>query len=310
MAEDEKTKQQKTEEVQATSEEKEQSTEASEEQSSTAETEQVSSTESETTEKVEDAEEDVSDAKNIKKRYTKDKESDTFDVTSWKPKTDLGKRIKAGEITNINQIFTEGKRILEPEIVDVLLPNIDSDLLLVGQAKGKFGGGQRRIFRQTQKKTKEGNKPSFATFAAVGNHDGYVGIGYGKSRETVPAREKSIYQAKLNLIKIRRGSGSWEDESGASNSIPFAVEGKCGSSKIRLMPAPKGTGLCVEKECAKILSLAGIQDIWSTTTGQTKTKVNLILACFEALKKLMKYKTRPLDEESNVITEGAQVKNE
>jgi small subunit ribosomal protein S5 len=307
MAEDEKTKQQKTEETQATSEQEEQTTEASEEQSSTTETE---SSTTESTEKVEDAEEDVKDAKDIKKRHKKDTESDAFDVTSWKPKTDLGKRVKAGDITNINQIFTEGKRILEPAIVDVLLPNIESDLLLIGQAKGKFGGGQRRIFRQTQKKTKEGNKPSFATFAAVGNRDGYVGIGYGKSRETVPAREKSIYQAKLNLIKIRRGSGSWEDESGASNSIPFAVEGKCGSSKIRLMPAPKGTGLCVEKECAKILSLAGIEDIWSTTTGQTKTKINLILACFDALKKLMKYNTRPMDEESNLIIEGAQVKDE
>ena len=81
------------------------------------------------------------------------------------------------------------------EIVDILLPNLETDLLLIGQSKGKFGGGQRRVFRQTQKKTREGNKPKFSTIAIAGNKDGYVGIGYGKSKETVPAREKAFRSA-------------------------------------------------------------------------------------------------------------------
>ncbi len=52
--------------------------------------------------------------------------------------------------------------------------------------------GSRRVFRQTQKKTKEGNKPKFSTYAVVGNKDGYVGLGFGKAKETVPAREKAV----------------------------------------------------------------------------------------------------------------------
>jgi small subunit ribosomal protein S5 len=206
---------------------------------------------------------------------------------SWNPKTEIGKKVKSGEIKDINEILDNGLPILESEIVDILVPNLETELLLIGQSKGKFGGGQKRVFKQTQKKTREGNKPRFATIAVVGNRNGLVGIGYGKSRETVPSREKAFRRAKLNIIKIRRGCGSWQCGCGTHHSIPFRVEGKVGSVEIQLLSAPKGTGLCVEKECAKILELAGIKDVWSKTEGMTKTKSNLIYACFEALKKLM-----------------------
>jgi small subunit ribosomal protein S5 len=207
-------------------------------------------------------------------------------IETWQPKTDLGRRVKNKEITNVDEILDKGGMILEEQIVDILLPGIESDLLMIGQSKGKFGGGQRRIFRQTQKKTMEGNKPKFSTLAVIGDKNGHVGIGYGKSKETVPAREKAIKQAKLNIFKIRRGSGSWESDSHLPHSIPFKVEGRCGSVRIILMPAPRGKGLCVEKECAKVLTLAGISDIWSQTFGQTKNKMNLIIALERALKKL------------------------
>ncbi|MGV8162937.1 MAG: 30S ribosomal protein S5 [Candidatus Nanoarchaeia archaeon] len=225
------------------------------------------------------------------------------EVKNWTPKTDLGRKVRTKEIQNIDEILDNGMTILEPEIIDSLL-QLESELLLIGQAKGKFGGGQRRVFRQTQKKTREGNKPKFTTLAVVGNKDGYIGIGLGKSKETVPAREKALKTAKLNLFKIARGSGSWQSNSKEPNSIPFAVEGKCGSVKIKLMPAPKGTGLCVEKECAKILALAGIKDVWSKTQGQTKNKINLVKACESALKKLVQTKIRPQDKEVLSLQEG------
>ena len=213
-----------------------------------------------------------------------------FDKEGWKPMTSLGKRVKNGEIVNIEQILDKRDKILEHQIVDILLPNLSTDLLLIGQSKGKFGGGAKRVFKQTQKKTQEGNKPKFATSAIVGNEDGYIGIGYGKSKETVPAREKAIRNAKLNIIKIRRGCGSWQCGCKEPHTIPFAVEGKCGSVIIKLVPAPRGTGLCVEGECQKMLKLAGIKDVWSKTLGQTKTKTNLVNACFTALKRLMEVK--------------------
>ena len=196
-------------------------------------------------------------------------------------------------------------KILEPEITDTLLPNLTTELLMVGQSKGKFGGGQKRVFKQTQKKTQEGNKPKFGTFAVVGNEDGYVGVGYGKSKETVPAREKAIRQAKLNVIKIRRGCGNWRCGCGDSHTVPFKVRGKYGSVEIMLIPAPKGTGLKVEKECQKILKLAGIKDAWSRTEGQTRSKLNLLYACFEALKNLMQFKLSQKNEENLSIIEGS-----
>ncbi len=244
------------------------------------------------------------------KKGKKEREKKKFDVDAWKPKSSLGKKVKSGEIKDINEIIDKGEKILEPEIVDVLIPDLTQDLLLIGQSKGKFGGGQRRIFRQTQKKTREGNKPHFATTAVIGNGNGYVGIGYGKSKETVPAREKAIRNAKLNIIKIKRGCGSWQCGCKEPHTIPYTVTGKVGSSIIKLMPAPKGTGLAVEKECAKILKMAGIKDIWSKTYGNSRTKINLIAACVLALKKLSDIKIKPDDIENLGIVEGKIKKKE
>jgi|TARA_B100001964_G_scaffold213332_1_gene250143 small subunit ribosomal protein S5 len=228
----------------------------------------------------------------------------TFDKESWKPKTSLGMKVKTGKIDDIDYILDNKLKILEHEIVDILMPNLTTDLLLVGQSKGKFGGGQRRVFRQTQKKTREGNKPKFGTFAIVGNSDGYVGIGYGKSKETVPAREKATRNAKQNIIQVLRGCGSWQCGCKQPHSVPFAVEGKYGSVKIKLIPAPRGTGLCIEGECGKILKIAGITDVWSHTSGQTRTKTNLIYACFDALKKLMEIKLQQANDENLGVVEG------
>ena len=174
----------------------------------------------------------------------------------------------------------------------------------IGQSKGKFGGGKRRAWRQTQRKTKEGNVPTFSALAVVGDENGHVGIGTGKSKETLPARDKATRNAKLNIFKIRRGCGSWECGCKTPHSIPFEVSGKCGSVKIKLMPAPKGKGLCIEPECAKILKLAGIKDVWSKTFGQTRVKTNLVKACIAALKELMKVKVNQNKYAALGIAEG------
>lgn len=232
-----------------------------------------------------------------------------FDPSSWTPKTELGRLVKSGEIKHIDEILGSGKRMLEPEIVDTLMKT-ESELLLIGQAKGKFGGGQRRVFRQTQKKTREGNKPKFATFAIVGDKNGHVGVGYGKSKETVPAREKSFAQAKLNMMVIRRGTGSWEDQSTEPHSIPFAVEGSCGSYTIKLMPAPKGKGLICDKEVAKILDMAGIKNVWSKSFGQKKNKINVIKATMQALKRLSQMSIQESHISQFAISEGSVTKKQ
>lgn len=205
-------------------------------------------------------------------------------LDSWVPKTQIGKEVKSGKEKDIDKILISRKRILEPEIVDILL-RVESDLLLIGQAKGKFGGGKRRAWRQTQKKTMEGNVLTFSAMAVVGDKNGHVGLGYGKAKETLPAREKAIRSAKLNIIKINRGCAHFDCACSELHTVPHAVEGKCGSVRVTLLPAPQGTGLVIGDECKKILRLAGIRDIYSKTDGQIRTTFNFAKACIEALKK-------------------------
>src|SRR4030042_1561650 len=87
-------------------------------------------------------------------------------LSSWKPKTKLGKEVQDGKIKDIDKILESGQKIMEEQIVDCLL-TLKSDLISIGQSKGKFGGGKRRAWRQTQRKTKEGNIPTFSTLAVI-----------------------------------------------------------------------------------------------------------------------------------------------
>ena len=233
------------------------------------------------------------------------REDNMSNLEEWVPKTKLGKMVKSGEVTSIEQIIDNNLKIKEPQITETLIPNLSVDLLDVGQAKGKFGGGQRRPFRVTQKTTRDGKKPKFLCFAIIGNHDGIIGYDKGSSNETVPARNKSIANSKKNLFKIKRGCGSWECGCGKPHSIPFEVTGKCSSAIITLFPAPKGLGLCVNDECKKILKMAGITDIWSKTSGQTRSRLNLVKACLNALKKLSKVHLNEKYAQNVKIVEGA-----
>lgn len=206
-----------------------------------------------------------------------------IDFGKFTPKTDLGKKVKSGEITSIKQVFEQGYKIREAEVVDKLLPGLKSDFILIGQSHGKFGGGKRRLIKQTQKKTAEGNKPVFTALAVIGNGDGYFGVGRGTAKESIPAKEKALREAKTNLIQVPRGCGSWKCGCGEPHSLPFKVEGKSGSVWVKLMPAPKGAGLVTEDEVKKILSAAGYKDVWSKSIGQTRKKINFINAVINAL---------------------------
>lgn len=207
-------------------------------------------------------------------------------LESWVPKTLLGKEVRTGKIKNIDEIFERGRKILEPEIIDILIPNLIKDVLFIGQSKGKFGGGKRRAFRQTQKVSKEGTSLTFGVMAVVGDGNGHVGIGYGRASETLPAKEKALRKAKLNLIKIPRGCASYDCSCNDPHSIPISVEGKCSSVRIKLIPAPQGTGLVVSDEIKKIMKAAGIKDIYSKSSGKVRTTFNTAKACMKALNKL------------------------
>jgi len=209
---------------------------------------------------------------------------------AWTPKTQLGRDVLAGRIKSIDEILESGKRILEPEIVDYLLPGLKEELILIGGRTGKGGGAQRIPIRITARVTKSGRRFRMSAFMVVGNEDGYVGIGKGVSVDARRAVEKARRKAKMNIIKVWRGCGSWECGCGTPHSIPFKTEGKCGSVRVVLMPAPKGVGLVADDESKKILRLAGIKDVWTKTFGNTSTHINLITAVYNALKNLYKHK--------------------
>jgi ribosomal protein S5(archaeal type)/S2(eukaryote cytosolic type) len=225
---------------------------------------------------------------NATKRFRKDRPTN-FDeerrekLGSWVPKTRLGKLVKEGMIKDIDEAIVKYK-ILESEVVDSLI-NVESDLLSIGQSKGKFGGGKRRVWKQTQRKTAEGNVSTFSCMAVIGDKNGHVGLGFEKAKETLPAREKAIRNAKLGVIKVIRGCGSFDCSCSELHSVPFKVEGKCGSVRVILFPAPQGTGLVVGNEGKKILKLVGIKDVYSKTFGQTRSTINLARAYIDALNK-------------------------
>ena len=231
--------------------------------------------------------EDLKELAEIKKEPEVKKkpwERDRGPPLAWEPKTKLGEEVKSGKIKNIDEILKSGRKILEAQISDHLL-TLKSDLIFIGQSKGKFGGGKRRAWRQTQRKTEEGNVPTFSAMAVVGDENGHVGYGYGNSMETLPARDKALRKAKLNIIKVQRGCSGFDCDCPELHTVPFKVTGKSGSVRITLIPAPQGTGLVVASELKKVLKLAGIKDVYSKTFGKVRTTFNTIKACFDALEK-------------------------
>jgi len=191
-------------------------------------------------------------------------------VEEWVPRTKLGRLIQEGKITSIEEIFMEGYRIREPEIVDILLPDLEEEVININLV---------------QKQTDAGEQSRFKAIVAIGNRNGYVGLGSGKARQVRTAIEKAALDARLNITPVRRGCGSWECGCGKPHSLPFQVKGKCGSVEVVLIPGPRGLGLVASEIAKIILSLAGIKDCWTRSYGSTRTVPSFAYAVFDALKK-------------------------
>ena len=194
----------------------------------------------------------------------------TFREEEWKPRTKLGKMILEGRVSSIEEVFTEGLKIREPRIVDVLIPDLQEEVININLV---------------QKQTDAGEKSRFKAIVAVGNRDGYVGLGSGKAQQVRTAIEKAAMDARLKITLVRRGCGSWECACGKPHSLPFEARGKCGGVEIALIPGPRGLGV-VASEVAKItLGLAGVKDCWTRSYGSTRTVPSFAYAVFDALRK-------------------------
>jgi len=186
----------------------------------------------------------------------------------WNPITKLGKLVRSGQIKTMSDVLKSGLPLREPEVVDVLIPEINDEVIDVNMV---------------QRMTDSGRRVKFVISVAVGNNDGFVGFGQAKGKEVGISIRKAIQNAKLNMIEIRRGCGSWECGCKKPHTVPFAVKGKSGSVEVTLKPAPQGIGLATGNVAKKILTLAGVQDCWTFTKGKTKTTVNYAKAVFNAL---------------------------
>lgn len=186
----------------------------------------------------------------------------------WIPQTRLGKLVKEGQVTTMSEALASGLPIREFQIVDALLPEIRDEVLDINMVQRMTDSGRRVKFRAT---------------VIVGNGDGFIGIGEGKDVQVGVAIRKAIDTAKMNIVAIKRGCGSWECGCGQGHTVPFEVDGKAGSVEVKLMPAPRGLGLASGGTAKKVLEIAGIKDVWTKVSGETRTTINFAKATFDAL---------------------------
>ncbi|MHB8371489.1 MAG: 30S ribosomal protein S5 [Thermoplasmataceae archaeon] len=209
---------------------------------------------------------------------------------TWVPKTELGKKVASGQIKSMSEALRSKLPLREYQIVDFLMPDIKDEVIYIERA---------------QRMTDSGRRMNYSITAIVGNEDGFIGLGRGKAKEAAPAIRKAINDAKLNLIEIKRGCGSWECGCGRAHTLPFVVEGKSGSVTVKLKPSPQGVGRAVGDVAKSILKMAGIEDSWGFAKGHTKTTVNYASATFFALLETVKVKINPSTKLSTPIYVGS-----
>ncbi len=196
----------------------------------------------------------------------------------WIPTTKLGKMVADEKITTIEDALASGLPLREHGIVDMLVPDMRDEILDINMV---------------QRMTDSGRRVKFRVIVAIGNENGFVGVGQARDAQVGPSIRKAINDAKLNLIKINRGCGSWECDCGEEHSILFEVTGNSGSVGVTLKPAPMGLGLACGETAKKVLELGGVKDVWATSRGRTRTTMNFAKATFDALKMTTTMKLPP-----------------
>merc|ERR1711988_1778007 len=140
--------------------------------------------------------------------------------------------------------------------------------------------------------TKAGQRTRFKAVVATGDGAGHVGIGIKCAKEVQIAIKGALVDAKINLVPVRRGY--WGSKIGAPHTVPIKIKGKCGSCNVRMIPAPRGTGRVAALVSKKILEFAVVDDVYTSCTGQTRTRENFCRAVFECLKKSYAFLTPDL----------------
>ena len=125
------------------------------------------------------------------------------------------------------------------------------------------------------KVVKGGRRFRFTALIVVGNRNGLVGFGFGKSKEVPDAIKKAVDDAFKNIIKVNLNG----------STITHDIEVKYNASKILLKPASEGTGVIAGGSVRPVLELAGIKDILTKSLGSNNSS-NIVRATMKALSML------------------------
>ena len=125
------------------------------------------------------------------------------------------------------------------------------------------------------KVVKGGRNFRFAALVVVGDENGHVGVGMGKSIEIPEAIKKGIEDAKKNLVKV----------SMVETTIPHEIHGKFGTGDVLIMPAKEGTGVIAGGPARIVLELAGIKDVRAKSLGSNNPN-NMVKATINGLANL------------------------
>merc|ERR1719237_971911 len=197
--------------------------------------------------------------------------------------TKLGRLVSEDKIKSLEDIYVHALPIKEYQIVDHFFDEKKGAEPLKDEVMK---------IHPVQKMSAAGQTNRFVAYVLVGDTKGHIGLGSKCAKEVATAIRGGIIAAKMSLIPVRRGY--WGGRLGLPHTTPMKVSGKSGSVRIRLIPAPRGSGVVGSPVMKKMLAMAGISDCFTCSCGHTRTKGNFMKATFKALQSTYGYLTPDL----------------